>query len=139
MRRAFTLIEVLMVLAIGGILLAITAPSLAILRDRSSVRGATMEVLGVLATARRTALERGRPVAAHFSAADGIIRLVAGVDTLDVRRLRDNYGVSLDASRDSIAYGPQGRGYGAANTRLIVGRGAARDTVFVARTGRVRH
>jgi prepilin-type N-terminal cleavage/methylation domain-containing protein len=139
MRHAFTLIEALMVLAIAGILLALTAPSLGTLRDRASVRGATMEILAVLATARRAALERGQSVAAHVSAENGTIQLIAGVDTLAVRRLADDYGVSLDASRDSIAYGPQGRGYGAANTRLIIARGSVRDTVFVARTGRVRH
>ena len=139
MRRAFTLIETMVTLAIAGVVLAIAAPNLRDLRDRSSVRGATTEVLGLLATTRRSALEQGRSVAAHFNVDQGIIRVAAGAETLAVRRLRDEYGVSLDVSRDSLAYGPLGRGHGAANTRLIITRGSARDTVFVARTGRVRH
>jgi hypothetical protein len=41
-------------------------------------------------------------------------------------------------TRDSIAFYPSGLGYGAANTRLIVSRGAAAETVTVSRAGRVR-
>ncbi len=139
MRRGFTLVEAVAVIVVTGILLAIALPRVGELRDRSSVQGATAEVVGLLASARRSALERGQPVAARFSADQGTAALIAGVDTLAFRRLGDEYGVSLDASRDSIAYGATGRGYGAANTRLIISRGSARDTVFVARTGRVRH
>ena len=139
MRRGFSLIETIVVLAVTGILLSIALPNLRDLRDRSAVRGATLEVVGLLATARRSALEQGRTVATRFGAEQGIAVIAVGADTLAVRRLSDEYGVSLDASRDSIAYNATGRGYGAANTRLIIARGSARDTVFVARTGRVRH
>jgi hypothetical protein len=46
--------------------------------------------------------------------------------------------VALEATRDSLAYGPDGLGVGAANLRLVLRRGAAADTLSVSRLGRVR-
>jgi hypothetical protein len=48
------------------------------------------------------------------------------------------YGVRLEPSRDSMAYAPSGLGWGGANLRVVVRRGAAADTVVVSRLGRVR-
>jgi hypothetical protein len=59
-------------------------------------------------------------------------------DTLLVHRFGADLGVTLEVSRDSVIYGPSGRGYGATNTTLIVRRGSAADTVTVSRLGRVR-
>ena len=48
------------------------------------------------------------------------------------------HGVTLSATRDSMAYAPNGLGYGASNLSIIVRRGAVTDTVVVSRLGRVR-
>jgi hypothetical protein len=37
-----------------------------------------------------------------------------------------------------MAFGASGLGYGAANLRVVVRRGAASETVYVSRLGRVR-
>jgi hypothetical protein len=59
-------------------------------------------------------------------------------DTISTRRLGSSHGVSLAASRDSMAYAPNGLGYGASNLTLILRRGTAAETVVVSRLGRVR-
>jgi hypothetical protein len=62
----------------------------------------------------------------------------AGADTILRRRLGAVHGVTLSATRDSMAYAPSGMGYGAGNLRLVLRRRAAAETVFVSRLGRVR-
>jgi hypothetical protein len=46
--------------------------------------------------------------------------------------------VAVASSRDTVTYGASGRGYGAANSTIVLSRGAAAETVFVARLGRAR-
>jgi len=57
---------------------------------------------------------------------------------LMVHQIGTELGVTLRASRDSVVYGPSGRGYGATNTTLIVSLNGIEDTVTVSRLGRVR-
>ena len=59
-------------------------------------------------------------------------------DTVAHRMLASSHGVSLTVSRDSMAYAPNGLGYGASNLTVILRRGAAAETIFVSRLGRVR-
>ena len=68
----------------------------------------------------------------------GLLRILAGADTLLVRPLRAELGVVFAASRDTVTYGASGRGYGAANSTIVLSRGAAAETVYVARLGRAR-
>jgi hypothetical protein len=62
----------------------------------------------------------------------------AGADTVRVRELGARYGVRLASSRDSLAFDPRGLGFGAANASIRLTRGAAAETVVVARLGRIR-
>ena len=66
------------------------------------------------------------------------VTVFAGPDTIERRPLGTVHGVRLTVTRDSIAYAANGMGYGAANTRVILSRGAAAETVTVSRLGRVR-
>ncbi|MBK5189740.1 MAG: hypothetical protein JJD97_15970, partial [Gemmatimonadaceae bacterium] len=52
--------------------------------------------------------------------------------------LRTELGVAFAASRDTVTYGASGRGYGATNSTIVLRRGAAAETVYVARLGRAR-
>ena len=139
MRQGTTLIELAVVLAIVGIIVGVAAPSFRGLRDRIAVQGATTDLLSALALARHTAVATSGYAAVHVSAVAGTVAVVAGRDTLQRRTLGIVHRVTLDATRDSVAYGPTGRGYGAGNTSIIVSRGRVSDTVFVSRLGRVRH
>jgi hypothetical protein len=66
------------------------------------------------------------------------VLIIAGIDTLEQRPLREVHQVEFSSSRDSIAFAPSGLGYGAANTQIIVSRGVAADTISVSRLGRAR-
>lgn len=136
--RGTTLIELMMVVVIVGILAAIALPSFGEMRDRAAVASATTAVMATLATARHAAIANGRTVTASFNDARGEAVVAIGADTLSFQPITALHGVTMSVSRDSIAYGATGRGYGAANTRILLRRGRMVDTVNVSRLGRAR-
>ncbi len=62
MKRAFTLLELLIVIAILIILAALTIPALNSIGGSTSLSGATQSVTGTLELARQTAVTQNRPV-----------------------------------------------------------------------------
>lgn len=138
MRTGTTLIEIGVTVTILGLMAGLTFPRFGSYRDRVAVEAATASTLSLLATARHAALRRATLTAVRFDTAGATILIMAGVDTIERRPLRDVHGVELSASRDSIAFASSGLGYGAANTQLILRRGAAADTISVSRLGRAR-
>lgn len=138
MRRAFTLIEVLLILALIAILTAITVPRSARQLDRIRVRGAATEAVTALAAARHAAIRRDRRTAVSFDRVHSRIVVHADHDTLLTRDLARTHQVSFTTTRDSLAYRSDGLGYGAANLTMILTRGTAAETVVVSRLGRVR-
>lgn len=138
MRRGFTLSELAIVLSLIGVFTSMAIGGIARARDRAAVLGATSALVSALADARHQALRWQRRTAIRFDTAAGVAIVHAGVDTLQRVPLRALFQVSLDASRDSVAFYPTGLGYGAANARLILARGASAETVTVSRAGRVK-
>src|SRR5215831_17431895 len=138
MRAGQTLIELVAVLTIIGVLTAMAAPNVRIARDQAIVRDAATEVVATLDAARSAALRRGTLGVAAFDTARAEARVIADGDTLMVHQIGAELGITLRASRDSVVYGPSGRGYGATNTTLIVALDGIEDTVTVSRLGRVR-
>ena len=138
MRSGMTLIEVSLTVGILGIMAGLTFPRFGSYRDRIAVDAATSSTMSVLATARHAALRRSTRTAVHLDSVRGTVWIVAGADTLERRPLREVHGVEFSASRDSIAFASTGLGYGAANTQIIIRRGAAADTIAVSRLGRAR-
>lgn len=139
MRRGFTLVELSVVLAIGGLVAALAIPPLARALDGLSTHGAIEEAEAACTLARHTALERAAFATVAFDTLAGTVTVVAAGDTVARRTLGARYAVSLDASRPAITYAPNGLGYGAANVRVIAARGRAADTLWISRLGRVRH
>lgn len=133
-----TLIELVAAISICALLATITIAGLASLRDRGAVRAASTELASALQFARSSALAESRVVALHFDTVTGRTLVLAHPDTLLDLPLGDWYGVTLSATRDSIAYGPTGRGYGAANSTLTLRRRGAADTIVTSRLGRVK-
>lgn len=133
-----TLPELVLALSLCAILATMTVAGSASLRDRSSVRAASTELVSALHLARSSALAESRVVALRFDTASGRALVLAHPDTLLDLTLGDWYAITLSATRDSIAYGPTGRGYGAANTTLTIRRRRAADTIVVSRLGRVK-
>jgi prepilin-type N-terminal cleavage/methylation domain-containing protein len=137
MRSGYTLIEVVIVLAISALLAGLTLPALINLRDRITVRLAAVDATRTLADARAIAITASRRTAVRINAATNTLTVIDGADTLRTLRL-DEYGVHLGTNRDSIAFGPTGIGWGAATATITLRRGAATTAIAVSRLGRVR-
>ena len=137
-RRGTTVIEIGVVLAMLGLVAGIAVPRFTAYRDWIATEAAATSALALLSTARHAAIRRATVTAVHFDTALAVVTVFAGTDTLLRRPLGAVHGVRLRASRDSIAYAPNGMGFGAANTQIILSRGAAADTVTVSRLGRAR-
>ena len=138
MRHGTTLIEIGVAISILGLMAGLTFPRFGAYRDRIAVDAATSSALSLLSTARHAALRRASLTAVHLDTAGAIVTVVSGVDTIERRPLHDVHGVHMSTSRDSIAFAPSGLGFGAANTQIILRRGAAADTIAVSRLGRAR-
>ncbi|MGH7653194.1 MAG: type II secretion system protein [Gemmatimonadaceae bacterium] len=137
-RRGMTIVELLVMMVILGVLAAIAVPRAVTAIDRLSVRGATQDVVLTLAAARAAASRGDAYVSFVADTHAGRVRVVSGGEVLVERDLARARGITLQASRESVTFGPGGLGWGAANTTVIVSRGARSDTVVMSRLGRVR-
>ena len=138
MRIGTTLVEIGITVAMIGLLAGLAFPRFSGYRDRIAVDAATTSIMSLLATARHAALRRATVTAVRLDTSAAVVLVVAGADTLERRPLGQVHGIRLSTTRDSIAYAASGLGYGAANSQIIVRKGAAADTIAVSRLGRAR-
>jgi len=131
-----TLIEQLLVVALMAILSAMAVISGSALLDAIALRTAMSAAVDHFFVARMEAIDRQRATAVRLDAPGGRLVVHAGTDTI-ARLVLASRGIGLWSSRDSMAYGPDGLGFGAANLTLVLTRGARRDTLTVSRLGRV--
>jgi type II secretory pathway pseudopilin PulG len=137
-RPAFSLLEATVVLTVVAILLAITLPRFAALRDASAVRGAMAELGGQFALARQTAIARRAAASVVFDTAAGNIEVRSGGVRVSRRQLRAVYGIVLNSNRDSAVYDARGLGFGVTNLTATVRRGGFVDTLTMSRLGRTK-
>jgi prepilin-type N-terminal cleavage/methylation domain-containing protein len=137
-RRAFTLLELIVVLAVVAAVMAIAVPRTAAVRDAAAVRAATSELAAAFALARQSAITRRAPVALVFDTAVGAVELRSRGAVVARRTLGAAYGIRLGANRDSTVYDPRGLGFGLSNVSVTIRRGAVVDTLTMSRLGRVR-
>ena len=137
-RRAYTLLEMAIVVTMIGLLIAIALPRAAAVRDRASVRAAMTDLAAAFSLARRAALSQRALVSVVLDTATATVEVRAGGSRLWRRTLGDSYGIVLGANRDSAVYDPRGLGYGVSNLSLSVRRGQMVDTLTMSRLGRVR-
>lgn len=137
-RRAYTVVELIVVLMITAVVLAIALPRGQRVLDRITVHAAASDVAATLSAARALAIIGHASVAIDVDSASGVLRIRRGVELLMARNVGLAHGVELAGTRDSMTYDGRGLGHGAANLSLIVRRRTAVETVFVSRLGRVR-
>jgi type II secretory pathway pseudopilin PulG len=134
-----SLVELVVVLVIVGTLTGLVVPRWSGYRDRAVVSRATSEVASFYHQARYGAILRAQTVRIEFGA-ETLRAVYEGVQdsTFLLRPGPARHGVALEGSRTVIRIGPNGIGYGAANTTLVLRRGAATDTLTTSRLGRLK-
>ena len=137
-QRAFTVIEMVVVVAIAGLLTGLALVPVGRAVDRASVRAASDEIATAFAIGRQTAIMRSGFVTGTIDTIGGTITVESGGDTVHRRRLEDLHGVALSVTRADFRFAPNGLGYGVSNLRVIARRRSAADTIYVSRVGRVR-
>ena len=139
MRRGFSLPELALVLALVGTLLALATPRLWVLQDHWAVDRAVHELITFYQVARFRAVVRSSRVRLEIrqdslrAVFEGVTDSVAFVWPGPAR-----HGVRLTASRAVITIGPTGIGWGGANTKLVLRRGEAGDSLTTSRLGRLK-
>jgi prepilin-type N-terminal cleavage/methylation domain-containing protein len=140
MPRGVTVVELAVVLTILAIVMAITMPRVAGIRDWIAVNAAAQDVTTSIAIARSTAVMQGVRS-----------RAVIAPDSLRIDRWQGDswgplerwpgpgqHGVNLVVSNPAIVFDPIGLGWGVSNTRIELQRGDRVETITVSRVGRVK-
>lgn len=135
---AATLAELLVVIAIVALVSGLVLPPLKAGFDRLQTRAAAQVTLQAFAIARASAIAHGRQTTVVLDSARRLVLVTAAGDTLLARAIGREHGVTMAASRGSMAFFPDGLGLGGANLTVIVRRGHAVDTVVVSREGRAK-
>lgn len=138
MRRAHTLIELAITLALVSLVTAIAVPSLRGVTERWRLRAAAADIVNALVLTREAALARGTTATFVIDSPHGEVRVTCGTDTLVRRAISTLHGVSVVASGDSVRFGPDGLATGVSNTTMLIVRRARIDSVVVSRLGRIR-
>lgn len=136
--RGFTILELIVAVALVGMLLALAVPRGRHTLDRAAVRAAAADVRATLGMARTLAVAGQARVVVDVDTGFGVLRTRRGGEVLHRRPVGETHGVRLARTRDSLAYDAHGMGWGATNLSIIVRRRSAAETVFVSRLGRVR-
>lgn len=137
MRHGYTVGELMLVLAILGLMLGIALPRLAPLRDSWTAEQAAQAVVVAHSRARIAAILMNRPLV-----------LTVAADSLRIATLADSVvwraagpaaaGASLAGPARKLTFSPVGITTGLSNATFQIRRGAAVRSVVVSRLGRVR-
>lgn len=140
MRAGFTLVEILVVLAIVTVLVALAVPRVGPALDRLAVDAAARDVTTALAVARRAAVLEGSRARLRIAADSLRVDRESGAGWIPVSRWVGpaGDGITLSVSNPEVVFGPLGFGWGAANTRVELRRGSQIETVTTSRLGRVK-
>jgi Tfp pilus assembly protein FimT len=139
MKKGFSIIEIVAILALMGIILSMVVPKAAKGFDRLRVGNATAAVASFYGGARFGAILRGTPVRIEFGADSLRAFYEGGADSLFL--FVDgpaHHGVNMIVSRNVIRIHPNGVGWGGANTKLVLWRGEAAESLTTSRLGRMK-
>ena len=146
-QRAFTLIEMLMVVVVIGIFLGFGLPYIRSGTVKSDVRGAMDAVAALHGLTKQTALQRSRGTRLVIDKTNGTMVVVAnkvtgsGVDTVGrVQNLTSRFGVTITtvpSTRDTLTFIPRGIGTESGDTRIILTKGGFLDTLVISSAGRI--
>jgi prepilin-type N-terminal cleavage/methylation domain-containing protein len=140
-RFGVSLVEVLVVIVLGGILMAISFPRFQRGRDTLDVRSAKQTITAYLAQARATAISNGR-VASFVRVGNSVSVVLNDVSGNTVvgnsQNLMLQYGTTFTAPRDTISFDSRGVAIGGPGTlAFVVVKNSVRDSVCLLGLGKV--
>jgi prepilin-type N-terminal cleavage/methylation domain-containing protein len=138
MRRAFTLVELMLVLAVLGVLLGIAIPGLSLVLDRIEVEAAAAQIVAAHQRARLLAITHGQVVRLSIDGARIVIYPRTGLVPLWSEPGPSEVRVTLAGPARQFTFSPEGFTLGLSNASLQLVRGTSRRTVVISRLGRVR-
>ena len=121
-RRGFTVIEMVIVVAIIGIITLIGFPKIRRTLDKTNLRSARDAVGTLAGTARAAAIQRGCRGVLHFTSNTVWVTTAcpAKVDTVSgVQDLYARFKVTMSTSRDSVQYDPRGLSMDGFNSNTV--------------------
>lgn len=129
--RGFTLIEILVAVAIFGILSAIAAPNLAAVKQRFRLDGAARQVFSEIMSARMKAINENSTYTITFPTTHTIQIVGSATRTVDLQTLYD--GVTLSSSAATINL--SSRGTSDAASTITITNSTGSKTVSLKITG----
>ena len=141
MRRGVTLLELLLALAITGILAALALPGISALHDRLQVEAAARALVGAHHRARGVAVADPRVTVLDLTAARLTLRAVEAPGDTTPRWEADGPAalqVQAAGLPRTVSFAPSGVALGVSNATYTLRRGNAVRQVIVSRYGRVR-
>ena len=138
MKRGFTLPELLLVLAVAGILMGIAIPQLANAWDRVQVEASASHLVAAHQRARIMAIARGLALTLTIDSAALTITPRSETAALWAEPGPSLFNVSLAGAARRVTFSPEGFTLGLSNASLHLVRGSATRTVVFSRLGRVR-
>jgi type IV fimbrial biogenesis protein FimT len=138
MRRAFTLPELVLVLAVAGILLGIAVPRLSQVVDSIAVEAAGNHLVAAHQRARIMAIARSHIVILSVDSARFAIYPRGGATPLWSEIGPAASGVALAGAPRQFTFSPEGLTLGLSNATLRLTRGSASRTIVISRLGRLR-
>jgi prepilin-type N-terminal cleavage/methylation domain-containing protein len=138
MKYGFTLIEVVLALAVAGLLLGIALPSFSALKQGVRVESAAQSIAAAHRRARSTAIVHGRPAVLSVTAQTLRIALAGAGGPHWTAPGPSMDGVTLASPARDLTFSPLGITTGLSNASFHLILGSAARTVVVSRLGRVR-
>jgi prepilin-type N-terminal cleavage/methylation domain-containing protein len=138
MRRGFSLPELLLALAVLGLLFGIVLPRFGLFRDQLAVAEEAGRVAAAHRRARIAAILESRPVILTIAPESLTIAVDSVPGTLWSEPGPSLHGVALSGGARALTFSPVGISTGLSNATFRFTRGAAVRTVVVSRLGRLR-
>ena len=138
MRQGFSLVELMLVVAVAGLLLGIALPRLSEAVDRIEVESQANHIVAAHQRARIMAVNRGQVLVLTVDSASLVIRLRGQASPLWAEDGPAAAGVGLEGPARQFTFSPVGLTLGFSNATLRLSRGSASRTLVISRLGRVR-
>jgi prepilin-type N-terminal cleavage/methylation domain-containing protein len=138
MRQGFTLVELMLVIAVASLLFGIALPRLAEAVDHIEVQSQANHLVAAHRRARMMAVTRSQVLVLTIDSANLIIRPRGKAGPLWIEDGPAASRVTLEGPARQFTFSPEGMTLGLSNATLRLSRGSASRTIVISRLGRVR-